>query len=458
MQVSLETTSGLERRLTITVPADRIESAVNKRLHKLAKDVRLDGFRPGKVPFKVVQRRYGAGARQEVLGDVIQSSFVEAVTQEKLNPAGAPTVEPRVSEQGKDFEYIATFEVYPEIELGDFAGVTVEKPVAEVTDADIDTMLSTLREQNKQWAEVEREAQQGDRATIDFKGSIDGEEFEGGAAEGNQLELGSGRMIPGFEDGIVGMKADEEKTISVTFPEDYQAENLKGKEAEFAIKLHKIEEAILPEMNEEFFKQFGIEEGTEDGFRGEVRKNMDRELKQAVRNKIKNQVMDGVLDIHELSVPKALVSQEVDRLREQAVQQWGGAQSGMDASQLPAELFEKDAERRVSLGLLVGEIIRAKEISADETRVREMIEEIASAYQKPEEVVEWYYGNQQQLSQVQNVVLEDQVVDTILEAAQVSEVTCSYEEAIRPAQPKAAEEEAEAGPDTEKPAEEASEA
>ncbi|MGY0216022.1 trigger factor [Endozoicomonadaceae bacterium StTr2] len=441
MQVSLETTSGLERRLTITVPADRIESAVNKRLQQLAKDVRLDGFRPGKVPFKVVKRRYGAGARQEVLGDVIQSSFVEAVTQEKLNPAGAPSVEPRVSEQGKDFEYIATFEVYPEIELGDFTAITVEKPVAEVVDADIDTMLTTLREQNKQWNEVEREAAEGDRVTIDFKGSIDGEEFEGGAAEGNVLELGSGRMIPGFEDGIAGMKADEEKTITVTFPEDYQAENLKGKEAQFAIKLHKVEESALPEMNEEFFKQFGIDEATEENFRAEVRKNMERELKQAVRNKVKNQVMDGVLEVNELDVPKALVSQEVDRLREQAVQQWGGAQSGMDASKLPAELFEKDAERRVALGLLVGEIIREKELKADEDRVRVMIEEIASAYQKPEEVVEWYYGNQQQLSQVQNVVLEDQVVDTILEAAQVSDVTCSYEEAIRPAQPKAEAEE-----------------
>ncbi len=435
MQVSLETASGLERRLTITIPADQIDGEINKRLQDLSRRVRLDGFRPGKIPMKVVKRRYGAGARQEVLGEMMQQSFVEALQQEKLNPAGAPSVEPKVDEDGQDFSFVASFEVYPEITLNDFSNIEIERPVADVQEADIDEMIETLRKQSTTFEDVERPAQTGDQVVFDYAGSKDGEAFEGGSAENSTLELGSNRMIPGFEDGLVGLSAGEEKVLKLTFPEDYQKEDLAGQAVEFACKIHKVSASVLPELNAEFFERFGVKDGALDDFRREVSKNMDRELRQAVKGKIKNQVMDGLLNSHEVEVPSALVGQEIDRMREQAVQQFGGAQGGFDPKQLPAELFETDAKKRVALGLLVGEVVKQKEVKVDDDRVRTMIEDMASAYQEPQQVVDWYYSNEEQLSQVKYVVLEEQVVDTVLAASKVSETTCSYQEAIQPEAP-----------------------
>lgn len=443
MQVSLETTSTLERRLTITISADQIDGEVSKRLQDMSRRVKLDGFRPGKVPMKVVKRRYGAGARQEVLGELMQASFVEAIQQEKVNPAGVPTVTPQSDAEDKDFTFVATFEVYPEITLNDFSGIEVERPVADVQEADIDEMIETLRKQATTFEEADRAAENGDQITFDYTGTKDGVAFEGGAAEGATLELGSGRMIPGFEDGLVGLKAGEEKVLELTFPQDYQAKDLAGQAVEFACKIHKITAPVLPELNDEFFARFGVQEGGLEGFRAEVSKNMTRELRQAVKGKVKSQVMDGLLNTHEVEVPSALVSQEIDRMRQQAVQQFGGANSGFDASQLPAELFEADAKKRVALGLLVGEVVKQKEVKADDDRIRAMIEEMASAYQEPQQVIDWYYSNEEQLSQIKYVVLEEQVVDTILEAAKVSEKECSYQEAIKPAAPAEAEESAE---------------
>ena len=436
MQVSLETTSGLERRLTITVPAETVDQKANDRLKEMGKQVKLDGFRPGKVPFKVVKKRYGQSARQEVLGEVMQSSYMEAVIKEELHPAGAPKIEPQNVEEGSDLVFVAVFEVYPEIEVADFAKVSVEKPVAEVTEADIDKMLETLREQSQTFEDAEEGvvAADGNQVIIDFKGSIDGEAFEGGAAEDQTLLLGSGRMIPGFETGIIGMKAGEQKDISVTFPDDYQSDELKGKDAVFAITVKTVQNAVQPELDAEFFERYGVKDGDLESFRAEVSKNMHRELTQAVKNKVKNQVMDGLLDIHGVELPGVLLDQEIDRLKEQAVQRFASqGMQGLDASVLPGEMFKEEAEKRVSLGLIVGEIVKTKELKADEDRVRAMIEEIASAYQEPQQVIDWYYGNEQQLSQVQYVVLEEQVVDTILEAAQVTEKACGYEEAIKPA-------------------------
>ncbi len=434
MQVSVETISGLERRLVITVPAAQIDEKVTERLKQTAKQVRIDGFRPGKVPLRIVKQRYGASARHEVIGDVIQSSFFEAVHQESLNPAGMPSVEPGESSEGEDLKFTATFEVYPEIAIGDLAQVSVEKPVAEIQEADIDKMVETLREQNKQYVEVERAAADGDQVVIDFKGMIDGEAFDNGSAEGHTLVLGSGAMIPGFEDGILGMSAGETKIIDVKFPENYQAEELKGKDTQFEIKVYKVSQPELAELNDEFFAQFGASEAGLDGFRAEVRKNMERELKQAIRAKVKNQVMDGLLSIHEFDVPKSLVDGEIDGLRRQAIRQIAGGRNQFDPSALPAHIFEDQAKKRVSLGLLIGELIKQKELKVDEERVKAFVEDIASAYQQPEQVVEWYFKNEQQLNQVKSVVLEDQVVDTVLDAAQVSEKACSYEEAMQPAQ------------------------
>ncbi|PAU57706.1 trigger factor [Pseudomonas sp. PIC25] len=431
MQVSVESTSALERRMTIGVPAERIETEVNKRLQQTARRAKIPGFRPGKVPMSVIRQRYEDAARQEALGDVIQATFYEAVVEQKLNPAGAPAVEPKVFEKGKDLEYVAIFEVFPEFQVSGLEGIEVERLQADVADSDIDNMLEILRKQNTRFEKVEREAQNGDQLNIDFVGKIDGEAFAGGSAKGTSLVLGSGRMIPGFEEALVGVKAGEERVITPTFPEDYQNLDLAGKTAEFAVTVNSVSEPKLPEMNDEFFSLFGIKEGGLEGFRAEVRKNMERELRQAIKAKVKSQVMDGLLAANPIEVPKALLSNEVDRLRVQAVQQFGG---NIKPDQLPAELFEEQAKRRVVLGLIVAEMVKQFEIKPDEARVRELIQEMASAYQEPEQVVAWYYKNEQQMNEVRSVVLEEQVVDTVLQKAKVTDKAVSYEEAVKPAE------------------------
>ncbi|MAT49803.1 MAG: trigger factor [Porticoccaceae bacterium] len=434
MQVSIETTSGLERRMTIGVPADQVESEVTQRLEQAARTVRLDGFRKGKVPLKVVRQRFGKGVRQEVLGEVMNQSFQEAVNQEKLRPAGQPTIESMNDNPGQDFEFVATFEVYPEIELQDFSTISVEKPVAEVSDADIEKMIENLRTQHAEWKAVEREAKDGDQVTIDYTGRKDGEEFEGGKADDSRLVLGSGQMIPGFEDAIIGMKAGESKTASLSFPEDYHAEELKGAAVEFDITVHEVAEKELPELNDEFFAKFGVKEGGKDKFIEEVRANMERELRNGIKNKVKNRLMNQLLEKHELELPQALVKSEISALRRQMLSQFGGGQN-FDESLLPDDLFAGDAERRVALGLIVAKVIEDAGIKADADKVKAQIEEIASTYEEPEEVVRYYYSNQQLLVGVQSAVLEDQVVEHILGNAQVADKPCSYEEAVQPDKP-----------------------
>lgn len=326
---------------------------------------------------------------------------------------------------------MATFEVFPEFEVTGLESIAVERLQAEVSDADVDNMLDILRKQNTRFEVVERAAENGDQLNIDFVGTVDGEVFAGGSAKGTPLVLGSGRMIPGFEEGLVGAKAGEERVLSVTFPEDYQNLDLAGKAAEFAVTVNSVAAPQLPELNDDFFALFGVKEGGLEGFRAEVRKNMERELRQAIKSKVKSQVMDGLLAANSVEVPKALVGNEVNRLRVQAVQQFGGS---IDPQQLPAELFEEQAKRRVQLGLLVAEVVKQFEIKADEERVRALIEEMAAAYQEPEQVVAWYYKNAQQLDEVRSVVLEEQVVDTVLQKANVTDKQVSYEEAVKPAQ------------------------
>ncbi|WP_425914714.1 trigger factor [Pseudomonas sp. GWSMS-1] len=429
MQVSVESTSALERRMTVGVSVERIETEVNKRLQQTARRAKVPGFRPGKVPMSVIRQRYEDAARQEALGDLIQSTFYEAVVEQKLNPAGSPAVEPKSFEKGKDLEYVATFEVFPEFTVAGFESIAIERLQADVTDADVDNMLEILRKQNTRFEAVERAAENGDQLNIDFVGKIDGEAFAGGSAKGTQLVIGSGRMIPGFEDALVGAKAGEERVINPTFPADYQNLDLAGKTAEFTVTVNSVAAPQLPELNDEFFALFGVKEGGLEGFRAEVRKNMERELRQAIKSKVKNQVMDGLLAANAIEVPKALVSNEVDRLRVQAVQQFGG---NLKPDQLPAELFEEQAKRRVALGLVVAEVVKQCELKPDDARVREMIQEMASAYQEPEQVVAWYYKNDQQMNEVRSVVLEEQVVDTVLQKANVTDKAVSYEEAVKP--------------------------
>jgi len=430
MQVSVEATSTIERQMTVTVPAARIEDDVNSRLKQTARSARIDGFRPGKVPLNVIKRRYGQGIRQEVLGEVIQHTFYEAITKENLKPAGGPNIEPKGDAEGQDFEYVATFEVYPEITLADFSQVEVQKDVASIADVDVENMIETLQKQHSDWTEVERAAENGDRVNIDFEGFKDGEAFQGGQSEGHDLVLGSNTMIPGFEDGVVGLKAGDEKELQLTFPESYHAESLAGAAVVFKVKVNSVSAPQLPELSAEFFAKFGIDVADLDGFKAEIRKNMERELKQALSSKVKNRVLNKLVGANDVAVPKALVDGEIDRLRQQAVQRFGGG-ANLDPSALPAELFESQARQRVAIGLLVGEVIQSNSLKADDERVRVTVEEIAETYQDPQEVRDYYFNNKEQLSQVEALVLEDQVVDLLLSQANVTEVEVAYEEALK---------------------------
>ncbi|MBF8999949.1 trigger factor [Vibrio nitrifigilis] len=426
MQVTVETLEGLQRRLNITVPAANVEDAVTAELRNIAKNRRFDGFRKGKVPLKMVAKMYGKSVRQDILGEVMQRHFIEAIVKEKINPAGAPTFAPVETEEGKDVVFTATFEVYPEVELKGLENIAVEKPTADVTDADVEEMLETLRKQQATWTEVDEAAGEGKRVTIDFLGSIDGEEFEGGKAENFPLEMGSGRMIPGFEDGIAGKTKGMEFDIEVNFPEDYHAENLKGKAAKFAIKVHKVEAQELPELTDEFVAKFGVQEGGVEALKAEVRKNMERELKQAIKANIKEQAIEGLVKENEIDVPSPLIDQEVEVLRRQAAQRFGGNVEA--AAQLPRELFEEQAKRRVVVGLLLGEVIKAKELKADEEKVKALIEEMATAYEDPSEVIAYYEQNEQMMDNMRNLALEEQAIDAIIADAKVSEKKVGFSE------------------------------
>ncbi|MED5524105.1 MAG: trigger factor [Pseudomonadota bacterium] len=428
MQVSVETIKGLERRLTITVPADTIDSAVEAGLREEAKRAKVDGFRKGKVPVSIIKKRYGAAVRGDVTQRVVERHFIDAIVKEKLNPAGAPRFEITKDETGSDFEFTATFEVYPEVELKGLDTVEVEKPAVEIKDEDMAKMLETLQKQHASWVESDKAAADGDRVTIDFVGSIDGEEFEGGKAEGFQLQLGQGRMIPGFEDGIIGKKAGEELVSEVTFPEDYHAENLKGKAASFAIKVSAVEVQELPELTDEFATRFGIAEGGIDALKAEVLKNMERELNNVLRNKVKEQVLDGLIKANDVEVPAALVAQEVDNLRRQALSRFGGNVNANNLPELPAELFEEQARRRVQVGLLLGEVIRSEDIKVDDARVQELIANQASAYEDPAEVIKYFNENKETIEQMRNLALEEQAVDAILAKAKVSEKAAAFDE------------------------------
>lgn len=433
MRVSIETTSNLERRLTVGVPAERVDREVDDRLLKAAQKVRLPGFRQGKIPMKVMRQRFGAGIRQEVVGEVVTQSFREAVIQEKLRPAGQPSFEPRNLEQGKELQYVAIFEVFPDVELAEIRDFAVERPVAQVTDEDIDRIIEVFCKQQGKWESVDRPATEGDKVVISYVGTKDGHAFDGGTDDDSTLELGSGRMIPGFESGIVGMQAGEQRTLHLSFPDTYHKEELKGAAVEFNITLNTVQQLIPAERNEELFSKYGVDHGGEGQFRKEVAENMARELKNAVQMKVKQQVMDAVLDAHKaLEVPRALVDQEINGMRNQMFQQFGGAQQpNLDlASLLPDSMFTENAQRRVKLGLVLAEYVSRYELKPDRTKVRAAIEEMASTYQDPQEVIDYYYANHQQLSAVESKILEDQVVEKLLESANVVLKECSYQDAI----------------------------
>ncbi len=430
MQVSVETTTGLERRLTITVPAESVDTAVKSRLQQLAKTQRINGFRPGKVPVKVIQKRYGQAVRQEIAGEVMQQNFYQAITQEKITPAGMPSFEMKTDEDGKDLEFVAAFEVYPEVEVKDVEKIEVEKPVVEITDKDLSNMMDTLRKQHGTYKEVKRKIKKDDKVTMDFVGTIDGEEFEGGKAEDFVLEMGQNKMIPGFEKPIIGQKAGDEVVADVTFPEDYHSEALKGKDAQFAITIKKTEGLSLPKVDEEFAKLFGIEDGNVDALNDEVRKNMQRELEQTLKAQVKEQVIAGLLEKNEIDLPKALVEQEINVLRDQAKQRFAQQQGGKvdNLPELPADLFEENARKRVSIGLLLGEVIKSNELKVDTDKVDALIASAASAYEDPQEVIDYYKSNDELTQQMNNVALEEQAVEALLEKAKVKEVKKKFDD------------------------------
>ena len=430
MQVSVESISNLERRLTVQVPVERVDGEVAKRLKSMVGRVKIDGFRPGKVPLNVVKQRYGAGVYQEVLGEVVQATYFEAVQKEELRPAGMPAITPTKTESGEPIEYTAVIEVYPEIEVADMSGAEIKVPVAEIKDADLDKMLENLRGQQKSWEEADKAAEDGDQVILNFVGRVDGEVFEGGSGEGMPVILGESRMIDGFEDQLKGIKKDEERVLSVTFPDDYPSEAVKGKPAKFTVTATTINASVLPELNEEFAKLFGVEDGSIEQLRKDVTQNMERELENAVSTGVKAQVMDALIAAHEIDVPKVLISEENGKLRQQALSSSGQTDSG----QFPDEMFAKNAERRVKLGLIIGEIITKNELKAEDDRVTRALEDLARGYEDPQEVMDYYRKTPEQMQSVEGLVLEDQVVDWVKAAANTSDEAKTFDEIMNPSQ------------------------
>lgn len=437
MQVSVEKSGDLERKMTVTVPEDQIADKVANRLKELSRTAKIDGFRPGKVPKAVISRRFGGQVREEILGDVLRSSFSEALTQEELRPVGEPDIQPGDVSVGNGMSYTATFEVYPAVEVTPVETLNIERPTCEIADADIDTMIETLRTQNKAWDAVERGSANEDQITIDFEGKIDGEVFEGGSAEDFELELGLGQMIDGFEDGLLGKTAGEKCELNLKFPENYQAENLAGKDVQFAVTVKKVSAPVLPALDDEFFKKFGVESGDEAAFRTEVRENMERERERALKRKFNAGVLDDVADAHDIALPKALVEAETMRMGQQALQSMmqrgGGMPPDFDPSKM-SEMFAEPAQKRVKLGLVMAEMIKNAGITADPAKVRETIDSMAASYEDSAAVVKWYYEDPQRLQEIEAMCLEDEAVTWIAERAQVQEVSISFDDLMNPGQ------------------------
>ena len=428
MQVSIESLEGLERKMTVQIPSDTVTEAVEKKLRDLIKTVRIDGFRPGKVPLKVVKQKYGAPVRQEVIGDVIESSYREAITQENIRPAGMPSIENVNAEEKEEISYTAIFEVFPEVENLNLEKVKVEKLDAKVEDADFDAMIDKLRDQRKEWSEVERAATTGDQVMVDFEGKIDDVVFEGGSGKDMAVEIGAGQMLPEFEAGLDGISVGEEKVVEVNFPEDYHGKDVAGKTAEFTLKATKISEPKLPEIDAEFIKAFGVEDGDLEKFRTDVRSNMEKELEQRVKQSVKNAALEGLLEVNEILAPAAMVEEEIKAQKQQAVQRMGQDPSTFDISNLPDEMFKPEATKRVQIGLLVGELIKIEKIELDNSRVEATLDGMAASYEDPSQVKEYYRQNQEARRTLESMVLEEQVVDHILSKAEVSEKQSSFEE------------------------------
>lgn len=428
MQVSVEKTSELSRKMTVSIPDAVVQEKMETRLKRLGREVKVDGFRPGKVPASMIKKLYGDRVRSEVTGDLIQTTYFEALQQQELVPAGHPHIHP--SEKTEGFEYVAEFEVYPEVTLEGISGLQIERPNATVEEADVDGMIEKLRQQKKTWAETERASQEGDQVTIHFSGVSEGENFTDGKVENYKVEIGAKQMIPGFEDELKGLSAGATKTFTVTFPEQYNNPKLAGKPAEFEVELVKIEEPVLPEVTEEFIKAYGVEEGDLAAFRADVRANMDRELANALKNKLKTAAMDALFENITFTIPNALIDQEVEALMQPYAERAKNMRLKLEDLNLPRDTFEAQAKRRVALGLILGEIIQKNEIKVDADKVREVVEDMAKSYERPEDVINWYYADKARLNEVQQMVLEDQAVAWIVSQAKITDVTVGFDEVM----------------------------
>ena len=426
MQVSVETLEGLKRRMTVELPIEQVNEIVDNRLRSMAREMRLDGFRPGKVPLKVVRQRFGVHARQEAYGELIQKSYYDALGEQKLHAVGDPAID--IKDEKDAFVYVAEFEVVPELTISDLGGAGLERPVAELLDSDVDAMIEKLRQQRVTWNKVERAAQDGDQLMISFIGKIDDEEFEGGSAVKVPLVLGSGSMIDGFEQGLLGAGEGDERSVETTFPDDYQAQHLAGKAAVFEITVNEVAEPVLPEVDEDFAKAMGVEDGSVDLFKQEIRTNMQRELDAKIKSKTKENVMELLLEKHEFDVPQAIIDDEANRLLEDTRKQMENQGQSSSTFQLPVEVFKEQAERRVKLGMLTTKIISEQKIEVDDERLREMIEEFAASYESPQEMIDWYYEDAERIDPVRHVVLEDQVVDWVLGQVEVEDKQHSFDE------------------------------
>jgi len=424
MQVSVEKTSELSRKMTITVPEEIVQDKVNERLKSVAREVKVDGFRPGKVPQKVLKKMYGARVRDEVSGDLIQTHYFDALQENDLRPAGMPQIEPVASDDGLTF--MATFEVYPEFSLEGVDAISIKKPVASVEASDIDIMIEKLRVQRKTWQASEQEAQEGDQVTIKLSGESEGENFTDGTIENFEVEIGSGRMIPGFEDELKGLTVGATKKFEVTFPEDYGNEKIAGKPAEFDIEVLEVQGSVVPEIDAEFIKTYGVESGDSADFRADVEKNMQRELAQGLKAKVKSAVMDALIESVPVTLPAAMIDQEIEGLMKPYYENAKKQNMDVNELKLPKENFEEQAKRRVALGLILAEIIQKNEIKAEEDKVREVIDDMAQSYEQPEDVVNWYYSDKKNLAEVEQMVLEDATVDWVLSKVSVTDEAVSF--------------------------------
>ncbi|WP_150465217.1 trigger factor [Francisella sp. SYW-2] len=428
MQVTVEKKEGIHCSLLIEVPANEIDSVVTKEINKTAKTIKMDGFRPGKVPASMVEKKYGEQIRMEVISDIIPQKYTKAIQDEKLAVAGIE-VDLKENKKGEPLKFVANLELFPEFEVSGFEKIEIQKPVVELTDKEVKQMIENLRKQMATFSEVERAVQKDDKVVIDFVGKKDGEVFEGGSANDQELVIGSGQMIPGFEDGIIGMNKDEQKTITVTFPEEYQNKDLAGQEATFDITVKKIQEAQLPEVDEEFVKKFGVKGGV-DTFEDEIKENMQRELKFILQRKIKDQVFKGLREIAEFETPKALIKREIEAAKQNLVQQMGGGQN-FDVNQLPDNLFEANAKQKVDTSLVLDSVMKSQEFKAEDAEVENLLDELVQAYEEPEKTKEQIKKNEKEISNLKALVIENKLTDWVLSQAQVTEKQEDFFEVIK---------------------------